>query len=77
MQRAGAVTLTGMADLRVDGMVLKATTIAELGGDPAPMLIFDYKGIKAPAQGTYKFVTRTSAGPHARGQPRRTWDDRC
>ena len=48
-------------------MVLKATTIAELGGDPAPMLIFDYKGIKAPAQGTYKFVTRTNAGPHARG----------
>ena len=69
--REGAVTLegTGNAELSIDNMVLIATAMDELEGAPAAhTLVFNYKTVKAPAdQKEYSFVTRTNAGPHARG----------
>ena len=63
--RAGAITLAGSANLAIDGMVLTATTTAELASDSGGALVFTYKAVTAPAtHGPHEFITRTTAGPH-------------
>ena len=63
--RAGAITLDGSATLTIDGMVLTATTTAELRSDFGSALVFTYKAVTAPAaHGPNVFITRTTAGPH-------------